>query len=266
MFQQICILLAGVKIIKMKRFLFLFIVLSTVWAIKLSSPAQAGDITVNLSDPIVKITAGFSGTDLLIFGVVPSDGDVIIVVRGPIRKETVRKKDKVMGVWVNRDKIVLENVPSLYMTASNRSVDEFMPDGIAYTHQIGAEYIRIKPHKDYAHVKDWERFRHALIRNKVKQNLYKQEAAPLVFLGNRLFRTKLHFPSNVSVGTFGIETYLIRQGKIAAFETTLLNVRKFGIEADIYNFAHRHSLAYGLLAIIVAGLAGWMANAAFRKA
>jgi hypothetical protein len=53
---------------------------------------------------------------------------------------------------------------------------------------------------------------------------------------------------------------------MVAFETTLLNVRKFGIEAAIYNFAHRHSLAYGFLAIIVAVLAGWTANAAFRKA
>jgi uncharacterized protein (TIGR02186 family) len=105
-----------------------------------------------------------------------------------------------------------------------------------------------------------------LIRNKVKRNLYQWKPAPLVFLGNRLFRTKLHFPSNVSVGTFGIDTFLIRKGEIAAFETTLLNVRKFGLEADIYNFAYRHSLAYGVLAIIVAGLAGWMANAAFRKA
>ena len=250
----------------MKRHSFILFAFVTVWASLTPLTAGASDITVNLSDPIVKITAGFSGTDLLIFGVVPGDGDVVIVVRGPIREEVVRKKVQVMGVWVNRDEMVLENVPSLYMTASNRPLDEFMPGGVAFTHQIGAENIHIKPRKDYVHEENWEHFRHALIRNKEKQNLYKWDPAPLVFLGNRLFRTKLHFPANLSVGTFGIDTYLIRKGKMAAFETTLLNVRKFGIEAAIYNFAHRHSLAYGLLAIIVAGLAGWMANVAFRKA
>ena len=36
--------------------------------------------------------------------------------------------------------------------------------------------------------------------------------------------------------------------------------------SGIFNFAHRHSFAYGVLAILVAGLAGWVANAAFRKA
>lgn len=227
--------------------------------------SSASEITVELSDPIVQITAGFSGTDLLIFGVAPGEGDVVIVVRGPIRDEVIRKKEQVMGVWVNRKQLVLENVPSLYMMASNRALDEFLPGGIASIHQIGVENIHMKPTKAYADVKDWEVYRHALIRNKEKQNLYKWDPESLVFLGNRLFRTKVHFPANLTVGTFGIDTYLISKGEMVSFETTLLNVRKFGVEAEVYNFAHRHSFAYGVLAILVAGLAGWAANAAFRK-
>lgn len=228
--------------------------------------AVASEITVDLSDPIVKITAGFSGTDLLIFGVAPGEGDVVVVVRGPIKQEVVRKKEQVAGVWVNRRQLVLENVPSVYMMASNRALDEFLPGGIAHIHQIGVENIHMKPSKEYADVEDWEEFRHALIRNKEKQNLYKWKPGNLVFQGNRLFRTKIHFPANLTVGTFGIDTYLINKGEMVAFETTLLNVRKFGLEAEVYNFAHRHSFAYGVLAILVAGLAGWLANAAFRKA
>lgn len=228
--------------------------------------ANANSITVDLSDPIVKITAGFSGTDLLIFGVAPGEGDVVIVVRGPIREEIVRKKEQVLGVWVNRRQMTLQNVPAVYMMASNRSLDEFLPSDLAYTHQIGVENIRMEPTKEYADTKDWEDFKHALLRNKESQNLYKWKPGNLVFLADRLFRTKIHFPANLTVGTFGIDTYLIKKGEMVAFQTTLLNVRKFGIEAEVYNFAHRHSFAYGVLAILVAGLAGWMANAAFRKA
>lgn len=232
----------------------------------LAQPAYANSITVDLSDPVVKITAGFSGTDVLIFGVAPGEGDVVIVIRGPIRKEIVRKKEQILGVWVNRKQMVLENVPSLYMMASNRAIDEFLPSDLAYRHQIGVENIRIKPSKEFEGTKDWEKFRHALIRNKEEQNLYRWKPGNLIFLADRLFRTKVHFPANVAVGTFGIDTYLIKKGEMVAFQTTLLNVRKFGIEAEVYNFAHRHSFAYGVLAILVAGLAGWSANAAFRKA
>lgn len=250
----------------MRRLLNLLVLIPGFMAGLSLQASSASDITINLSDPIVKITAGFSGTNMLLFGVAPAGGDVVVVIRGPIREEIVRQKEQVMGVWVNRKEIILEDVPSLYMMASNRPLDEFLPGGIAYTHQIGLENIQMKPRKDFAHIKEWEHFRHALIRNKEKQGLYKWDPQPLLFLGNRLFRTNIHFPANLTVGTFGIDTYLIRKGEMIAFETTLLNVRKFGVEADVYDFAHRHSFAYGLLAIIVAGLAGWAANAAFRKA
>jgi len=227
---------------------------------------NASEITVDLADPVVQITAGFSGTDLLLFGVAPGDGDIVIVVRGPIHDQIVRKKDQVLGVWVNRDEIVLEDVPAFYAMASNRSLDEFLPGGIANIHQIGLENLRFHP-KDKSHISEnWDHFRHAVLRNKQQQKLYTWDPLPLIFKGNRLFRTKVRFPANVSVGTFGIETYLIRKGELVDSHTTLLNVRKFGMEARVYDFAHHQSFAYGMLAILIACLAGWAANAAFRKA
>jgi len=244
----------------------LSIIFTLMISVILVPNAKAAEITVDLSDPVVQITAGFAGTELSVYGVAPGPGDVVVVVRGPIQDEIVRKKDKVMGVWVNKDEITLEDVPAFYVMASNRSLDEFLPGGIANIHQIGLENIQFHPAKGSAEIKDWDHFRHALLRNKQKQGLYKWDPQPLIFLGNRLFRTKINFPANVSVGTFGIEVYLVRKGKLAAFHTTLLNVRKFGIEASVYDFSHRHSFAYGILAVIIACFAGWAANAAFRKA
>jgi len=227
--------------------------------------ANASEITVDLADPVVQITAGFSGTDLLLFGVAPGDGDIVIVIRGPIHDEIVRKKDRVLGVWVNKDEITLEDVPAFYAMASNRALDEFLPGGIANIHQIGLENLQFNPKDKSLVTEDWDHFRHALLRNKQRQELYTWDPLPLIFKGNRLFRTKVRFPANVSVGTFGIETYLIRKGELVDSHTTLLNVRKFGVEASVYDFAHRQSFAYGILAVLIACFAGWAANAAFRK-
>jgi len=227
--------------------------------------AYSSEITVDLADPVVQITAGFSGTDLLLFGVAPGDGDIVVVVRGPIQDEVVRKKERVLGVWVNRQEIALEDVPAFYAMASNRSLDEFLPGGIANIHQIGLENLQFHPKDKTRKADDFEHFRHAVLRTKQRQNLYTWDPQPLIFMGNRLFRTKIRIPSNVSVGTFGIETYLIRKGELADSHTTLMNVRKFGLEASVYDFAHRQSFAYGILAIVIACVAGWAANAAFRK-
>jgi len=248
------------------NFRMLHLLLGAILVMGMVKSAQASEISVDLADPVVQITAGFSGTDMLLFGVAPGDGDIVIVVRGPIHDQIVRKKDKVLGVWVNKDEIVLEDVPAFYAMASNRSLDEFLPGGIANIHQIGLENLQFHP-KDKSQISgDWDHFRHALLRNKRRQALYTWDPQPLIFKGNRLFRTNIRFPANVSVGTFGIETYLIRKGELVDSHTTILNVRKFGLEASVYDFAHRHSFAYGILAVVVACFAGWAANAAFRKA
>ncbi|MGZ8996701.1 MAG: TIGR02186 family protein, partial [Rhodospirillales bacterium] len=91
------------------------------------------------------------------------------------------------------------------------------------------------------------------------------EPGRILFLGNRLFRTDLWFPANAPVGRYVVQVFLIRDGEVASAEITPLIVSKVGFEASVYNFAQRYSLAYGVLAILIAAGAGWAANAIFRK-
>jgi hypothetical protein len=58
---------------------------------------------------------------------------------------------------------------------------------------------------------------------------------------------------------------LVQDGKIQIHNTTTLQVHKVGLEAEIFSFAHDHALIYGLLAILIAVVAGWSANAVFKK-
>ena len=48
-------------------------------------------------------------------------------------------------------------------------------------------------------------------------------------------------------------------------ENTNIFVRKTGFEARIYSFAHNYSAFYGVFAIILAILAGYLAALSFRK-
>tara|TARA_R110002124_G_scaffold105164_2_gene255804 strand:+ start:2370 stop:3116 length:747 start_codon:yes stop_codon:yes gene_type:complete len=240
--------------------------LTILLALTLPERAQARDITIDLTDPIVSITTGFTGTDLLLYGAVKQAGDLVVVVRGPARDEVVRRKEKVLGVWVNRDELVFDKVPSYYRIASNRPLKEFMNPEDADRLQIGLSNLDLRakvsgkllPEAPYD-------FREGLIRNLQRIGLYMTKPDNVVFLSEQLFRTRLRFPANVSVGTFTIEVYLFRDNKLQSTATTLLTVRKFGVEAQVYDLAHRYSLAYGVLAVIIAVVAGWAANAAFRK-
>ena len=112
---------------------------------------------------------------------------------------------------------------------------------------------------------DQKAYRDALVRNMQNAGLFNKRPAKISFLSNQLFRTDIHFPANTPTGTYTINVYLIRDGRIASVKTTPLVVSKTGVSAEVYDFAHRYSALYGIIAVIIAIGAGWIASVAFRK-
>lgn len=226
--------------------------------------AARADLVADLSHHLVAITTGFSGAKVLLFGTTGGMGDVVVVVRGPENAEVVRRKARKAGIWVNEAEMVFEGVPNYYAVAASRPLSEFLPERVAQREEIGIRNLRITPPDD-AEPEEVEAFRAALIRNKQKAELYSVEPEPISFLGNRLFRTDMLFPANAPVGTYIVRVFLLQDGEVVGANITPLVVSKIGFEAGVYDFAHRHSLAYGVLAILIAVVAGWSASVAFHK-
>lgn len=229
-----------------------------------SSSAGAAELVVDLARHLVAITTGFIGSDVLLFGATDGEGDVVVVVRGPENTELVRRKGRLLGVWMNEEQMAFDGVPAYYAVASSRPLDEILEARVISRHQIGSSNLRFRSSKS-ADEADVKVFREALVRTKQNAGLYSEEPRPILFLGNRLFRTDLWFPANAPVGRYIVQVFLIRNGDIASAEITPLVVSKVGFEAGVYNFAQRYSLAYGVLAILIAAVAGWSASAVFRN-
>ncbi|MBL8661068.1 MAG: TIGR02186 family protein [Rhodospirillales bacterium] len=234
------------------------------WLITCSSSAQAAELVVDLARHLVAITTGFIGSDVLLFGATDGDGDVVVVVRGPENTELVRRKGRRLGIWMNEEEMAFDGVPAYYAVASSRPLDEILEERVISRHQIGSNNLRLRSPRGGGEV-DVKEFREALIRNKQNAGLYSERPQPILFLGNRLFRTDLWFPANAPVGRYIVQVFLIRNGDVASAEITPLVVSKVGFEAGVYNFAQRYSLAYGVLAILIAAIAGWSASAVFRN-
>lgn len=228
-------------------------------------PARAQQVVADLSRHLVAITTGFVGTDVLLFGAIDGDGDVVVIVRGPDRREVVRRKARVGGIWVNVEEQVFADAPAFYAVAASRPVAEILSPRLRDRHRIGTESLDLQAARplDAARL---AQFRDALVRNKVRQGLYLGQPGRVAFLGNRLFRTDLRFPANVPTGTYTVEVLLVRGGGVVSAQTTPLLISKIGIGAEIYRFAHRYAALYGIIAILIALAAGWLASVAFRKA
>lgn len=231
----------------------------------LPSGARAQALVADLSDHLIAITAGFAGTDVLLFGATEGEGDVIVVLRGPEHRAIVRRKARIAGIWINRDRVTFTGAPSFYRVAASRPLDEITTPALRARHQIGTDQLRVVPERNLSPER-LAAFREGLLRNKEREGLYSAEIGKVVFLGPRLFRTRINLPANVPPGAYTVEVLLVRNDQVIAGQTTPMFVSKTGIGADVYDFAHRDAAVYGLLAVLVAAFAGWAAGTVFRRA
>ena len=226
--------------------------------------ARDGALAVDLSQDLIGISTGFKGADVLLFGATDGDGDVIVVVRSPDSQVIVRRKERVAGIWVNASELVFDDAPGFYHVAASAPLEDLLPMPVLDANQIGTDHIAFNPHF-LTSLDQEEAFRSALIRNKQRSRLYTDGLAGVDFRGNRLFRSRVALPANVPTGDYKVTVYQVRDGEIADRSQSLLQVRKVGFEAKVTEFAFEQAPLYGLIAVIIALIAGWFAGFVFRK-
>ena len=66
-----------------------------------------------------------------------------------------------------------------------------------------------------------------------------------------LYRASINIPSQVPVGTYTAETFLIDRGKVIAAATRDIEIGKSGFERFVALAARRHRFLYGLVAVLL---------------
>ena len=226
----------------------------------------AADLPIDLSKHKIAIHSSFTGATVVLFGVFTKaqESDVIAVLRGPEQNLVVRKKQKTAGIWLNRSDAVFQNVPGYYATASSGPINKLLASETRLRNQIGLENVNLES-VDTSEEYYAGEYRKALVRHKIRQGLYFLEPAPVEFVQGGLFRLHFSFPSNVTPGTYTASVYEIGEGKILAEGVIELSIRKAGLEERIYQTAHDSPWLYGILAVVLALMAGWLASAVFRR-
>lgn len=240
-------------------------------------PLQAANpesIQIGLSTNRVAITADFSGADLTIFGsldyadpLVARQGryDVIVVLEGPAQEVVVRRKERVLGMWINMESETFTNVPVSYSVATTR-----MPQDITDTNSykrlsLGADYLHIEPVDRDGNPVTIAQFRDALRERKAAAGLFSIRIGGVEFLSQSLFRASLPLSPSVPVGTHKARAFLFKNGVFIKESSAQLSIAKSGFEQTIARFAANHGFAYGILATVLAIVTGWLGRIVFRR-
>lgn len=227
-------------------------------------------IVSGLSQSRVSITADFDGSEILIYGAVRREApspdstlDVIITVEGPKAPLVIRRKERVAGIWVNRDQVRIDAAPSFYAVATTGPLSEVLNETDDLRHGISVRrVIRAIGISDEA--QNAPDFVEALIRVRTSEDRYREMSGKIELTEDTLFRADVALPSNLTEGDYKVRLFLAREGKVVAVQERMIGVQKEGLERMVFNLAHQQPFAYGILSLVLAVLAGWGASAGFR--
>jgi uncharacterized protein (TIGR02186 family) len=231
-------------------------------------------IQIGLSTDRVAITADFSGADLTIFGslenadpLINRQGryDVIVVLEGPARPVVVRRKDRFLGMWINMEWVTFINVPVSYSVATTRAPQDITDPNNYRQLSLGAENLHVEPLDRDGNPAKIEEFEKALRERKTETGLFSMRVGGVEFLSQSLFRATLTLAPNVPVGTHKARAFLFRNGLFIKENSAQLAIVKSGFEQSIARAAANHGFLYGVFAVALAMLTGWLGRIIFRR-
>jgi uncharacterized protein (TIGR02186 family) len=243
-------------------------ILAAFW---MAQAAAAETVVLGLSQNEVAITANFDGSRLLIFGAIrrevpiPDTGtlDVIVTVTGPETPVDVFRKERRFGIWVNADRVRLPRAPSFYAVASSGPIEDILSATENLRHRITVDHaVRTVGAREA--VEDVTSFTDALVRIRSRDELFQQAMDGVAVEEQTLFRTTIDLPANLVEGDYRTRIFLLRDRSVIDVHETSIDVRKVGLERFLFNLSQAQPLVYGIMSLVIAVAAGWLASALFR--
>jgi uncharacterized protein (TIGR02186 family) len=233
-----------------------------------SQPRLVPDISARS----IEIRYSFTGAQLLLFGAILYPGgrtpknpaEVIVVLKGPVEPILVREKQKIAGIWMNADSNRFRSAPSFYAVASSAPVRRLVDERTAAIYELGLQDLQLSPGGGALPEKE-RRFEAGLLDLRKRQGLYAEHPHGVEISEGVLYRARISIPSQVPVGTYTAETFLVDDGKVIAAATREIEIGKSGFERWVALMASRQAFLYGLVSVLMSLVLGWAAAAVFRR-
>ena len=247
--------------------------LALLGAVPLLLGATEPRLVPDVSQRRIDIVYSFTGAELLLFGAILYPGgkaparppDIAVIVKGPTEAMMLREKRKIAGMWVNAASARFRSVPSFYAAASSRPLDQLVDRRTAAIYELGLDNIQLSPASG-ALPDDQRRFDRGLVDLKRRRGLYFETNQGVELSEGVLYRARVRIPARVPVGSYTAETFLIQDRRVVAAAVREIRIDKSGFERFVAFAAQQWSVAYGLVAVGLSLLLGWLAGVAFRRA
>lgn len=232
------------------------------------SPTQQNII----SDPQVipqniKIGTFFNGLKVSITAQIPKHSGVIVKLVGKDQNLKLNEKGKKGIIWLNVNQVDVKNAPSIYILTSTDRVNELCSDSLQAKEMLGYNSLKNKiifDSKLPLNGIEFEEF----IKFKEKTGCYSIDKNAKVIPdtdGKYTLKATINIPSSISPDNYDVVIYCFDKGYLLDKVVVKLSVEEVGLPLVIRNLAKQSPAIYGIVAIIIAMIAGSIIGLVFTK-
>jgi len=236
-------------------FIFAAFCLSTLSAVAAQDVAR-----IAVEPEAINIGALYDGIALTATGSIPADSEAVVRFVGAACDLHMKEKGKVGGImWMNLDSITFKGAPSACLVSSAVDLKGLEADG-----GVSIKVLRLSGLKRSVEVEangcGHENAFEEFLKLKQKEGLYREMFGNISYEsaseGQKTFRAIVPIPSRLAPGDYAVKLDAVRNGDVIARAEQPVKVNLVGFPALMSGLAFGHSALYGILATIIALIAG----------
>lgn len=234
----------------------------------LAGPAYSagGSSDLLVVPDILHITESFRGASVSISAEVPKGAGAIVEVMGPVQDDHLLRQGRRGGLWMSVGEVAVHGAPSAYLLLSTPDLTTGRDCGAQSWYaalQKRIEFDGSLPERGVGALFD------QFVKLKESEGLYGVFPNSLKLASTSGDRSKVEgqfrLPSNIEPGNYRITLSAINSGKVVDQRSFELPVEMRGLPALLISLARQYSLVYGLMAVLVALLTGFVMGLLFKS-
>ena len=247
--------------IKVAVMLFAIVTISFLF-----SGGRSWALTTQVTPQDIPIKLLYHGAKISIQGQCDANDDLIVRINTDPAEMHMKFKGKAAGIfWMKIGDISFEHVPAAYLLYSSGDLASMLPEDVRVKEGIGFESIKAGAVVESSREgMDPDRWIDEFIKFKKSEKLFQVQEGSIA-RQNGEYTLDVQWPYQASPGTYNVEVLAVRDGSIVDRAESSLTVVRAGIVEKLSALAFNHAAIYGIIAIIVAMVAGFAVGALFKK-
>ncbi|RUM87255.1 MAG: hypothetical protein DSZ23_06095 [Thermodesulfatator sp.] len=252
------------KLKRIKKYLF---AVPVVLAVAMFLSSQALALTCKVTPSTIPISLGYHGTKVQITGEGLDAPDLIVQIHSPPGEEHLKYKGKAGGIfWMKLGTMTFKNVPGVYLVYSTRPSHELLSPEKCAELSIGFDALRNKAEIE-SNLKDLDRDKWLteFMKFKKVEHLYLEQSGNIkVDSANHSYELDIDWPFEAPPGEYDVEVFAVRDGNVVDKADAKIKDHRVGIEEILSHMAFEKPALYGIIALVVAIIAGFGVGMIFK--